>query len=129
MIHRRKDFKCRHKARFPLAMKDHDTGYIAAAVAVVGCAPYGHEILVKVVFVPLHDELMGSCDQREVVDMIELESARRKERQKERRKRKENIKPRKSKANIYIYIYTYTGKTIGRNRGGTDYLQSNLVTE
>jgi len=96
MIHRRKYFKCWYKARFPLAMKDHDAGHIAAAVAVVGSAPYGHEILVEVVFVSLHDELMGPCDQREVVDMIELESARSKENNKEK-KRNENKRRRRER--------------------------------
>jgi hypothetical protein len=31
--------------------------------------------LIKVVFVALHDELMGPCDQREIIDVIELLSA------------------------------------------------------
>jgi hypothetical protein len=72
MINSREDFECRHETRFALAVEDHDAGDVAAAVAVVGGTPDGHEVLVKVVFVAFHDELMSSCDQREIVDVIEL---------------------------------------------------------
>lgn len=75
MINSGEDLECRHKARFPLAIEDHDAGDVAAAVAVVGGTPDGHEVLIKVIFVALHDELMGPCDQREIIDVIELLSA------------------------------------------------------
>ena len=114
MINRRKDFKCRHEARFALAMEDHDTGDIAAAVAIVGCAPYCHKILVKVVFVPLHDQLMGSCDQREVIDVVELKSAQ-KEKKKTLFRKRRMIEQGMSRGNAC--------------KGEVVYLQSNLITK
>jgi hypothetical protein len=75
MINGREDFECGDETRFAFAVEDHDAGDVAAAVAVVGGTPDGHEVLIKVVFVAFHDELMGSCNQREIIDVIELPSA------------------------------------------------------
>ena len=52
-----------------------DGGHISASVAVVWCRPNSHEVLIsEPVFESVHDELMCSCDQRDVVDVIELGS-------------------------------------------------------
>lgn len=46
---------------------------ITAPVAVVRCAPDRHDVLVlEVVFVPFVDELVRSCDERQVVDVAEF---------------------------------------------------------
>lgn len=47
-------------------------GEISASVAVVRSGPYCDEPLVKHEFVALLDELMGSGDERQAVDAIEL---------------------------------------------------------
>ncbi|KAG7872084.1 hypothetical protein KL916_003422 [Ogataea parapolymorpha] len=47
-------------------------GHVAAAIAVVGRRPHGHEAAVKHLFVALHDQLVGARNETEVV--LEQES-------------------------------------------------------
>jgi hypothetical protein len=61
-----------NETAFAFAVEDHDGSDVAASVAVIGSAPHRDQVLIKVVFVAFHDELMCSCDEREIVDMIEL---------------------------------------------------------
>lgn len=44
-------------------LEHHDGGDVAAAVAVVGGRPHGHQLLVKHELVALVDQLMSSTDQ------------------------------------------------------------------
>ena len=49
-------------------------GYIAAAVAVIGGAPHGHQVARgKVVLVALHHQLVRAADQLDVVVVVELQ--------------------------------------------------------
>lgn len=53
----------------------HDTCNVPAAVAVIGCRPYcDHVLRGKVVFVALVHQLMSAGNERQIVDMIELET-------------------------------------------------------
>lgn len=53
--------------------KSHDTGDVAAAVAVVGSGPDGDNVLRgEVVLVALVDELVRASDELKVVDVVEL---------------------------------------------------------
>lgn len=52
-------------------IKLHDRCLVATAVTVVRCTEDGHYILVVTPIVALHDQLMGSGDQREAVAVIE----------------------------------------------------------
>jgi hypothetical protein len=50
-----------------------DGGQVPTPVAVIGRTPHCHDVLVvKVVFVAFVDQLVCTCDQREVVDMAKL---------------------------------------------------------
>jgi hypothetical protein len=50
-----------------------DGGQISTSIAVVWRTPYRDDVLVvEVVFVAFVDQLVCTCDQREVVDMTEL---------------------------------------------------------
>lgn len=53
--------------------EDHDGGYVATAVAVVGSWPHGYQLLIEHELVALVDELMGPADQLQVVDVDELQ--------------------------------------------------------
>lgn len=58
---------------FELLVDLADGREVSAAVAVIRGAPHGDDILVvEVVLVAFVDELMGSSDDREIVDMAEL---------------------------------------------------------
>ena len=59
----------------------HDRGHVAAAVAVVGRAPDGHEAVLRAEheLVALLDELMRAGDERDAVDVVELARDRRAE--------------------------------------------------
>ena len=46
-------------------------GNVPAPVAIVGGRPDSHNLGVEHLFMPFHDQLMGACDEREVVDMVE----------------------------------------------------------
>lgn len=51
----------------------HDAGDVAAAVAVVGRRPDGHDVLVlEVVFVAFVDQLVRAGYEGEAVDVVEL---------------------------------------------------------
>ena len=53
----------------------HDTRHVAAAVAVVGCGPDGHDVFGgEVVFEALVDELVGASNQLQVVYVVELDA-------------------------------------------------------
>lgn len=52
----------------------HDTGAVATSVAVVRCAPYCDQLLVKHVFVAFLDQLMCASDECQCVDVVELVS-------------------------------------------------------
>lgn len=74
--HRTEDFEI----WIEILAKRHDTRHVAASVAVIGSRPDSHDVLgLEMVFVALVDELVGACDEREAIDVIELEyvSARR----------------------------------------------------
>jgi len=50
-----------------------DRSYVSASVAIVWCWPNSHKVLVsEPVLEAVHDKLMGSCDQVDVVDVIEF---------------------------------------------------------
>jgi hypothetical protein len=66
------DFESWYKTCFTLSVKDHDTCYISTSVAVIWCTPDCDEVLIEMVFVSFHDELMCSCNQREIIYMVEL---------------------------------------------------------
>lgn len=57
--------------------EDHDGGDVAAAVAVVGRRPDGHQLLVEHELVTFVDQLVGAADQLQVVDVNELQEGRR----------------------------------------------------
>lgn len=50
----------------------HDGSFVTAAVAVVGRREDGDDVAVVRPIVAIHDELMGSGDQLQVVRMVEL---------------------------------------------------------
>lgn len=48
-------------------------GNVAASIAIVGSRPHGHHVLIReVIFVPLHDQLMGSTYEVQLVYMEKL---------------------------------------------------------
>lgn len=49
----------------------HDRGLVAAAVTVIGSREYRDDISVLTPVVALHDQLMGSGDQRQTVVVVE----------------------------------------------------------
>ena len=50
-----------------------DGGDVSTSVAVVGCRPNGDEVLVfEPVSEAVHDQLMGSSDEFEIVDVVKL---------------------------------------------------------
>lgn len=53
--------------------EDHDGGYVATAVAVVGSWPHSYQLLIEHELVALMDELMSPADQLQVVDVDELQ--------------------------------------------------------
>lgn len=57
-------------------LKDHDGGDVPTAVAVVGCRPHGHQLLVKHELVAFVDQLMCSADELQVVDVNKLKHQR-----------------------------------------------------
>lgn len=65
----------RLEGRLAVAVDLHDTGQIATSVAVIWRGPDRDERVVKHVLVPLLDELVGSSDQFERVDVVELGSS------------------------------------------------------
>ena len=51
----------------------HDTGHITTAVTIIWCRPDSDNVLVfEMVFVAFVDELMGTGDELEAVDVVEL---------------------------------------------------------
>jgi len=56
--------ECWNEASFTLTVENHDGCDVSAAVAIIWGAPYGDEVLIKVVLVPLHDKLMSASNQR-----------------------------------------------------------------
>lgn len=61
------------KGRFEVITDFADRGQISTAVAVVWRAPYSdHILVVEVILVAFVHQLMGTCDQGEIVDMAEL---------------------------------------------------------
>lgn len=48
-------------------------GQVAAAITIIGGTPHSHHILIiEVVFVTLVHQLMGACNQGEIVDVAEF---------------------------------------------------------
>ncbi len=64
------------KFRFQVLPKIHDGSNIAAAVTIVWSRPDGDYIFVfEVVLVAFIDQLMGSCNELQPVNMVELNSS------------------------------------------------------
>ena len=62
------------EVRVEVLAKRHDTCDIAASIAVIGRRPHRHYVLGgEVVLVALVDKLMRSSDEREIVDVVELD--------------------------------------------------------
>ena len=53
-------------------LEDHDWCYVSTAVAVVGCRPHSHQLLIKHELVTLMDQLMCTTNQLEIVDVNKL---------------------------------------------------------
>lgn len=64
--------ECWNKASFTLTVENHDGCDVSASVAVIWSAPDGDEVLIEMVLVPLHHKLMGTCNQRQIINVIEL---------------------------------------------------------
>jgi len=55
-----------------LLVELHDGCLIAAPIAIVWCAEDGDDVAIVAPIEPLHDELMGSADERQAVVVVEL---------------------------------------------------------
>src|SRR5271170_3093538 len=53
-----------NEAGFTLTIENHDGSDVSASIAVIWRTPDGDEVLIEMVFVPLHDKLMSTCNQR-----------------------------------------------------------------
>lgn len=61
------------KSSFQILVDVQDWSNIATSVAVVRSRPYGDQVLVsEPIFETIHHKLMGSSNQLQIVDMVEL---------------------------------------------------------
>jgi hypothetical protein len=49
----------------------HDSSLVTTSIAVIRCTEDSHDVSLLTPIVPLHDQLMGSADERKAVVMVE----------------------------------------------------------
>lgn len=68
IVHRKEDLEL----ALEVLVDFEDGGDVTASVAVVGCRPDRDQALAEPVLEAVHNKLMRTCDELEVVDVIEL---------------------------------------------------------
>lgn len=62
------------KRVFKIFINQHDRSLVAAPVAVVGSTENSDHVMIMAPVIPIRDKLVSSCDESQVVRMIELQT-------------------------------------------------------